>query len=255
LAHRRTGSIKEALVLARHSGVVGRTKSLVMLTSALVCLAVAAPARAEWFADFYLGGAFTEKHDVTADFGGGFQVKTLDVSFDKSFAGGIRGGYWFPFDLGPVNFGAGLDLSHFSPNIGRQQRVVCTNNVCASGVFDDLDLSIWTVAIDLLVRFPLLKSANFPKGQLQPYITVGPAIFVAHAEDDHNFQPPRQSNNDTTLGVKVGAGVMWYFTPVVAMFGEYRWTHFHPDFTLAGVTDLTTDINTHYVLVGVSFHF
>ena len=86
-------------------------------------------------------------------------------------------------------------------------------------------------------------------------VAPGPAIFVAHAEDDHNFQPPRQSNNDTTLGVKVGAGVMWYFTPVVAMFGEYRWTHFHPDFTLAGVTDLTTDINTHYVLVGVSFHF
>ena len=246
-------------MLTRQSGSAQWTKSLLMLLSVLTCLAMAAPARAEWFADLYLGGAFTEKHDV--DFNGQpGRETTLGVSFDESFAGGIRGGYWFPLQLGPVNFGVGLDLSHFRPNIGRQTRSFCSSSsFCVNGVFEDVDLSVWTVGIDAMFRFPLLKSAAFPNGQLQPYITVGPAVVVAHAEDSHNFEPSGQSNDDTSLGVKVGAGVAWHFTKVIAMFGEYRWTHFSPNFTFVdntrGITDLTTTVNTHYVLVGVSFRF
>ena len=99
-------------MLNGRTGVVvvglGRTRSLLMLTAILACLVVAAPASAEWFADLYLGGAFTEKHDVDTNFPTtGGQVTTLDVTFDKSGAGGLRGGYWFPFALGPLNLGAG----------------------------------------------------------------------------------------------------------------------------------------------------
>ena len=234
------------------------TRSLLMLTSIVGCLAaVAAPASAEWFADLYLGGAFTEKHDVDVN-SQLSRVSTLDVSFDNSFTGGIRGGYWFPFELGPLNFGVGLDFSHFRPDIGRQTRTFCSS-FCTSGVFDDVDLSVWTIGFDAMFRFPLLKSSQFPMGQLQPYITVGPAIFVAHAEDSHNFVPSHQSDSDTSVGVKVGAGVAWHFTKLIAMFGEYRYTHFSPEVTFVdnarGVTDMSTDVNTHYVLVGVSFRF
>jgi opacity protein-like surface antigen len=231
---------------------LGWMKSFLMLASVATSLAVASPADAEWFFDLYLGGAFTEKHDIDAN-AGGPTVTTLDVKFDDSFAGGMRGGYWFPFDLGPINFGAGLDLFHFRPNIGRQTRVVCSN-VCVNGVFEDFDVALWAVGIDALIRFPLMKSAQFPRGQLQPYITVGPAIGVAHAEDHNNFGVGNQTNNDTTLGVKVGGGVAWHFTPVIAMFGEYRWTHFTPNWTIGG-TDVSTAINTHSLLLGVSFRF
>src|SRR2546430_2544285 len=95
----------------------------------------------------------------------------------------------------------------------------------ASGIFDDLDLSVWTIGFDAMLRLPLLKSPRFPKGQLQPYITVGPAIFVAHAEDSRNFEPSNQDDTDASVGVKVGAGVAWQFTKNIAMFGEYRYTH------------------------------
>jgi opacity protein-like surface antigen len=67
--------------------------------------------------------------------------------------------------------------------------------------------------------------------------------------------PGHQTDNDTALGVKVGAGVAWHFTPGIAMFGEYRYTHFSPEWTFNGNTDVSTDINTHYMLVGVSFRF
>ncbi len=244
-------------MFSRRIGVVttglGRTKSLLVVTSALASLVVAAPAAAEWFADFYLGGAFTEKHDVDTN-----SVTTLDVRFDKSFAGGARGGYWFPFELGPLNFGVGLDISHFRPDISRQTRSFCSR-FCVSGQFDDLDLSVWTVGFDAMLRFPLLKSSQFPTGQLQPYITVGPAIFVTHAEDRRNFEPSNQDDTDTSVGVKVGLGAAWQFTKLIAAFAEYRFTHFSPEFTFRdnalGSATLSTDLNTHYLLMGVSLRF
>ena len=246
-------------MFSRRIGTIEWTKSLLMLTSALSCLVIATPAAAEWFTDLYLGGAFTEKHDVdTNSPTTGGQVTTLDVRFDKSFVGGARGGYWFPFELGPLNFGVGLDISHFRPDVSRQTRTFCSR-FCTSGIFDDLDLSVWTIGFDAMLRFPLLKSPQFPHGQLQPYITVGPAIFVAHAEDRRNFEPSNQDDTDASVGVKVGAGVAWQFTKTIAMFGEYRYTHFSPEFTfrddVRGSATLSTDVNTHYLLVGASFRF
>ena len=238
---------------------LGRTRSLLMLTAILACLVVAAPASAEWFGDLYLGGAFTAKHDVETNFPTtGEQVTTLDVTFDKALAGGLRGGYWFPFALGPLNLGAGLDISHFRPNIGRQTRTFC-RHFCVSDQFDDLDLAVWVIGFDAMLRYPLIKSPEFPNGRLQPYVTLGPAIFVAHAEDSRNFEPSNQSDTDASPGVKVGAGVAWQFTKNIAVFGEYRFTHFSPEFTfrddVLGNAKLSTDVNTHYLLVGVSFRF
>jgi len=236
-----------------------QTKALLMLTALLACLAVAAPVSAEWFGDLYLGGAFTAKHDVETNFPTtGDQVTTLDVTFDKSLAGGLRGGYWFPFALGPLNLGAGLDISHFRPNVGRQTRTFC-RHFCVSDQFDDLDLAVWVIGFDAMLRYPLIKSPEFPNGRLQPYVTIGPAIFVAHAEDSRNFEPSNQSDTDTSVGVKLGAGVAWLFTKNIAIFGEYRYTHFSPEFTfrddVLGSAKLSTDVNTHYLLVGVSFRF
>jgi opacity protein-like surface antigen len=236
-----------------------RTKALPLLTAIFVCLVGAAPASAEWFADLYIGGAFIEKHDIDTKFPAtGDQVTTLDVTFDNSFAGGIRGGYWLPFALGPLNFGVGLDISHFAPNVSQQTRTFCSR-FCVSGEFDDFDLSVWTIGFDAMLRFPFLKSPQVPNGQLQPYLTIGPAIFVAHAEDSRNFEPSNQSDTDTSVGVKLGAGVAWLFTKNIAVFGEYRYTHFSPEFTfrddVLSSANLSTDVNSHYVLVGVSFRF
>src|SRR5262249_5354771 len=141
--------------------VLRRTRFLLVLTAVLT---FPAPASAEWFGDLYLGGAFTMKHDVDTNFPTiGAQVTTQDVSFDKSFAGGFRGGYWFPFALGPLNVGVGLDISHFAPDISRQTRTFCSR-FCVSGQFDDVDLSVWVIGFDAMLRYPLMKSPQFPNG-------------------------------------------------------------------------------------------
>src|SRR3989475_8288310 len=173
-----------------------RAGPLLVLTAVLT---FAAPASAEWFGDLYLGGAFTAKHDVDTNFSatGGLGT-TRDVTFDNSFLGGIRGGYWFPFALGRLNLGVGLDISHFAPNVSRQTRTFCSR-FCVSSEFDDFDLSVWVIGFDAMLRYPLMKSPEFPNGQLQPYVSLGPAIFRTHSEDSRYIYPNNQSVTDISM--------------------------------------------------------
>jgi len=59
--------------------------------------------------------------------------------------------------------------------------------------------------------------------------------------------------------VKVGVGAAWQFTKLIAAFAEYRFTHFSPEFTFRvtalGSATLSTERNTHYLLMGVSLRF
>ena len=57
------------------------------------------------------------------------------------------------------------------------------------------------------------------------------------------------------FGGKVGAGVAYNITPMVAVFSEYRYT-FYPGFKLTDHhASYTTDIDTHAFLVGGSLRF
>jgi len=239
-------------------------KPAMVLCAVLASLTAAAlPASAEWFGDFFLGAAFTSNKDLTSESPGARDIFE-DVHFDKSFAFGGRIGYWFetaPF-VGPaVPFvGLGLDVSRFHPDISSQ---IVTRVETGGGIepvlLADIDLSVTAISFDLMLRWPLLKSQQFPKGQLQPYFTVGPAIFIATADDTINFGPPNnQSDTDTSVGVKVGLGLAWQFHKNLALLGEYRFTHFSPEFEFErlGVRrTVDTNINSHDLLVGISYRF
>ena len=104
----------------------------------------------------------------------------------------------------------------------------------------------------------MLPSKGFPRGRLQPYFTLGPAIFIAEAKDSGNFTPAQQSDTDATVGVKLGVGAAWRLLANVAVFGEYRFTHFSPRWSFANggaLGTLEADINTHHLLFGVSYRF
>src|SRR5262249_7803052 len=129
--------------------------------------------------------------------------------------------------------------------------------------FDKVKLDVTDVSFDLMLRWPgLVASPQFPKGRLQPYLTVGPAVFFATAKGSPNVRPPgNQTHHDTTVGVKAGVGTTWMITPHIGIFGEYRFTHFSPKFDFDSdvpgfsKTKVETDVNTHHVLVGVTFRF
>ena len=113
-----------------------------------------------------------------------------------------------------------------------------------------------------MLRWPLMVSPAFPKGQLQPYVAVGPALFIVNTKDFGNLGLGTQSESDTTVGVKAAGGLTWLFTKNIGVFGEYRCTHFHADqesidvVTGATVSAKTSNsLSTHQVVGGVTFRF
>jgi len=248
------------------SGIAGRLlqiKQILAAFAALGWLVTSAPqASGEWFADLYGGATYTPRSDVTLviQLPGLSADHTLHrVKWDTAPTFGGRAGYWF--EALPW-LGVGLDVFHLGSNISTQTVPITVVGINTTAQLQAIDFSITAIAFDVIrLRWPLLTSAEFPKGQLQPYFTVGPALFITQAKDTNNFIPSNQSVTDTSLGVKVGTGITWQLLTHVAFFGEYRFTHFSPQPTFFNASPipiqvpLQTDLNSHHLIAGISFRF
>ena len=230
------------------------------------CAALAAPAKAEFVAELYGGGSFTNNADldISSPASGGTELTFHDVKFNTSWTAGGRVGYWFKEIGGLGAFGMGLDVFAFQPEAERQTAEVSIGGA-SLGAFEIGSIKKSTVAIGfdvLKFRLHLAKSQELQQGRLQPYVSAGPAIFITETSDE-NFLPFNQSSTKTTLGLKVGAGLNVHLTPAWSLFSEYRFTHFTSEVTSTipsfggGRTEFTTttDLNTHHVVGGLSFHF
>jgi len=206
-------------------------------------------ANAEGFLDFYGGEASTQGTDVDVSIsssGLGFvstKRHTEKVHFDSSFTLGARVGYWFeklPY------VGIAGDLSYFKA--------------------EDKTAEIHVVPLSLLlmVRWPLFKTQDFPKGRLQPYAGIGPGFFFSDSKVD--FQPalPKTvSGSSFDVGLDLRAGLSWQFHKHWGIFGEYRYTDFSIDlentdilYGLAGTKEtMKTQLTTNHFLVGISYRF
>lgn len=200
-------------------------------TFVLVALPALNAARAEGFVDLRVGGSFTEDNDVEIDppgGGGSFEVPT---QYEDSVNGGVRGGYWF--DSLPW-LGLAADVSYFGPN----------DDTPGGPEYDLIPLSPL-----LMARVPIATSEEYPHGRVQPFIGVGPGIFVSLADfgaagDDETVE----------VGADVHAGLNVQVTRMVSLFAEYRFTYVEPEFEVQGV-DIEPELATHHVGAGVGFHF
>lgn len=249
-----------------------------MLTLMLGGLFAATPAQAEWFADLYGGGGFFQQHDIsiqrdTAD--AGISVTAIDatlqdVDLDEGFSGGLRLGYWFDtrhrawgFDLG-----LGLDMFYFPLRVSEQAARASANadiDIVISGEritipagedqaveLPEIDAASAVLAPELMIRYALLVDDRFPRGQVQPYMTIGPAILFT------------DEGPTVTVGVKAGAGLSWQFWRHLALLVEYRFTHFDFETTEANLVvenvvirnpEIKTALDTHFVVAGLSLRF
>jgi opacity protein-like surface antigen len=217
---------------------------------------LAGPAHAEWYADLYGGAAFTKSYTLTQSTPG-LEVAGTVKTITGVSAGG-RAGYWFsrvPW------YGIGLDAFYFTASNKVQQSSQTVNGVPVGMLpVGASDNRIVAVAFDVIrLRLQLLDNYLYEQGRLQPYIAAGPAIFFSH-RSLNSLNPPNQAATDTSLGVKAGAGVDYRITPLVGLFGEYRFTHFHANQTgirdqSLGPASLKSTLDTHHVIGGVSFHF
>jgi len=192
------------------------------------------PVSGEGFLDLYAGAAFTRDADTTVT---GIPFFLGEIQFDTGFVGGTRIGYWFE---GAPWLGLALDGSWFrldtDPSGG--------------------EVTVIPVSGLLMVRLPLGKNRDFPKGQVQPYFGIGPSAFISElaAKLTPLGVPVRFSDTAVHAGLDARAGLAVLPHKNVGLFVEYRYTSFEPKWREHGST-VDIDMNTHHVVGGISFRF
>lgn len=216
----------------------------------------ATDASAEWFVDVYGGRSWTRPADVDIDgidvLGVPVHVTLEEVDPRDSLLVGVRAGYWLGF---LPDLGLAVDAFYFRPDV-RTQTVIASGAVTTE-IFDvpitvsaagpvripAQDIPAVAVSLDLMVRWRLYRSDDAPHGRVQPYLFAGPAFL---------FTDP--DTLGTSAGVKTGGGVAVQVLRRLAVFAEYRFTHFEAKVRSGRLTYEAT-VETHHAVAGLSLRF
>ena len=173
---------------------------------------------------------------------------TTQVANSAVFGGKI--GYWF--DFFPF-VGAELDISRFRPDITVPSQPLGHTGFNI-GHFDlngrptddafKFNVSVVDIGVDILGRYPFLQSPEFPRGRVQPYLGIGPALFVTSIDDTRPASDPNSLGNKSLTfgGFQVLTGVKFFLLKQLSLFVEYKFTHFNAD--LSGVPGSGTSSTT-----------
>lgn len=224
-----------------------------------------ASVRAEVFFDVYGGLAITRNAEVKGKEkfrpppGGGLtttQKFREDANFKNSFTVGGRVGYWteqFPW------VGVAFDASYFK----------------AEAKNANIDIPVVGLSGLLMMRYPLFTDEQFPSGQLQPYLGIGPDLAFTKISAEFKDNGSKKIEERTLgVGIDIRTGLFWQFHQHWGVFTEYRFTHIgfttknslnfydeddidDDDIPAEGIRreDLDTSLTTHHFLVGISFRF
>ena len=214
---------------------------------------------AEPYIAAYAGYSVLSDTDLNADFVSVFQPQLqargirFSTDVDNSAIVGGKIGYWF--DFFPM-VGAELDIYGFSPDISSPPQTRGTVRLTKS---NDFDLGVTAVGINLMGRYSLLKSPGFPRGRFQPYIGVGPSLFITSIKD---LEPnPADNIGSRTLtygGVQIIGGLKFFLLKNLSLFAEYKFSHFAVDLSGASANfnlGATQSINANHFYGGVAYHF
>lgn len=160
-------------------------------------------------------------------------------------------GYW----LDSSRFlGVGVDVSRIQPNVPSTGLAPASNPSDTRLI--DTGLRFDAISFELRLRWPTLARDASAKTQLQPYLSLGPALFVARPDDVTTVGPltsPRDLS--LSLGVLGGAGLAWQFAENASLFGEYRFTNTGAEKLLPLGRAIGRDANTSDLLYGISVRF
>jgi len=186
--------------------------------------------------------------DLTGAFNPGSTIS--DQSLTSSILYGAKIGHYFrsvPW------FGIEAEIYNTTPHI-KQQSITFSGPSGPVGTleFPGVNFRVLTVA-------PFNLTLRYHKSRLQPYVAVGPGIFFARIKDPALTSDNTQSS--TSLGLNAQAGVRYYITRHLTLFGEgkFNYTRFKFDQTPPGATFNMFGFNATYEMFhaafGLSVHF
>lgn len=183
-----------------------------LMTSLLALLIPIVLSSPQAYAETYVAGQFgmtfpqaLSNGEVTQHGIGGLTIES-DQSLKNSLMLGAKLGHYFARARW---VGVETGLSFANPHVKEGPLTLSGPGGSASGVFSGIHhrMIIWDVAT-LMFRYPGYR--------LQPYVGVGPALFLAKLSGPD--APPGQSA--TAIGLNAEIGARYYITRSWALFGE-----------------------------------
>jgi len=211
-------------------------------TVVLVLLLAGSGAQAEPVAALYLGYAGTGDAEYYAD-GQPLPpaITCLSSCSDASSpVGGVRIGYWF--DRFPW-VGVATDFSTF---------------IGGWGVQSPFEIEAYPLSFIAMARARLIKQEGYPNGRIQPYVALGPSIFVSTATVGSGYAAlgtsSRASDTSVAIGVDARVGVEIMTTSWFGILLEYRYSYSNPTWDVED-TEFQTELSTDHFTAGIVAHF
>ncbi len=220
-------------------------RSLLVFAAGISIFAIALlplSAAAEPFSDLYVGFSVTDDSTYSRD--GQLIIPSVicvsQCQSSMSPVGGIRIGYWF--ERFPW-LGVSGDFSSF---------------IASWGIQSPIEVQAYPITPLLMVRGRLIKQEGFDNGRVQPYLAIGPSIFITTATLNTGLLVLGSAQNfgSTTadIGLDARLGVQIATAPWFGINLEYRYSLVSPSWTLAGSTIATT-LSTSQLILGIGAHY
>jgi opacity protein-like surface antigen len=179
-----------------------------------------------------------------------------DRDLKSSLIIGVKAGYYFPRARW---FGLEMELFHTTPHIKQQEvRITIQPGTTFNGFsIPGSGTATGTLSGDhfrVITWAPMNLMFRYHRTRLQPYIGVGPGVFFGRITS--TAQGFEGSQSSTRLGLNAKAGLDFFITRHVSVFGEWKYNRVGFQFK---ATDnqlaYATTYEMHMALVGMSYHF
>jgi len=208
--------------------------------SAALVIYLAGLAHAEMYVGGQIGYAMTSGLTDVSGTHGRSGLTLSDIDLQNSVAFGAKIGTFFGERPGFEWFGVEAELYQTFPNIKGQ---TLTSNIPNkfSGAISGAPFSVTTVAANVIVRIP--------NQTIQPYAGLGIGGNLGYISGKN-----ATFDRDTALApsFNILAGVRYFATQNIAVFGEYKYNVMTFSFPK---NDLTATYRANIFMVGLSFHF
>jgi hypothetical protein len=198
--------------------------------------------KGEVFSDFYVGGAVTTDSPYKVD--GVTQEPGVlcgaKCGTAKSPVGGLRIGYFF--ERFPW-LGVAGDISYF---------------IQAWGIQSAYEIKSIPISALVMFRLPLLKTPEHPNGRAQPYLAIGPSLFISTAElaTGWAFLGTGHVHTDTSVDPALDArlGMRLIASDWISVVLEFRLTGVGPAWQIEGHS-VETKLWTKHFIIGLGIHY
>lgn len=180
------------------------------------------------YAGVQIGPSFPSGTDTT--FNGN---SITDPTFYPGFA--IGGQVGFDFNDGRHTFPAWAQ--YFSVALDYQFNTLNLSNY--NGLIDR-NGNQHALSLLGIVKYPMMKTADFPRGRLFPYVGAGPTLVWTSLA----------GMNSTDVGVVVEPGVRYMFTPRISGDLAYRFRYMP-----VSSNGVKSNNMNHFVMLRASYHF